>query len=713
MNKSQRIYLNTSNTGNQNDNKFITVRLEQDVETLEFMSMTLRTKDVYQNFNADYGVLVGRVLANGGIGVPNAKISIFIPLTDEDASNPDTYKLYPYTTPRDKNTEGKRYNLLPRVSKRDPEDGEIKPKQAFGSFPIKEEIVTNETFLEVYKKYYKYTTTSNDAGDYMIFGVPTGTQIVHLSVDITDIGEYSMNPAAMVTNLGYSPNLFTDNNTRIKPSNDLGDLPHIETQEISVDIRPFWGDVENFEIGITRQDFRIRATLTNTFVMFGSVFTDGNNAMYGENSFGTTRRIQELFSARQNVNETAGMFSKRIGKVMEKIYYYPSHISDADINSGNVEDDCSDMEILDPNNYSIYKRNGDFVFIINCNRNKVVTGDDGSPVSVSNTNPNGIFTEFRGFVTLEITENELPMNFNGDIGNNAIVEPFRYRFKFPQYASPKNGLGWNTGNNHISVINWRKQNFRFESKKFYSFSRFHATVANEGGTDSNQFTDYDPNGFFSKDFINDITKEINVISDNEINNVGVILTNNYQNTTDDTNYSNSQYGFPSNRTTNTAHRFGANWMNLSIHFPQVGKLVSAYNRIEYVQVADHFHRQGEGDGNEEFNGFFLNDNDMIIAAGDINTKYFPRSDLHWTDIIEVPVEDIKKFNTITLKGFKDDDVFSGVLQGNYRNGNTPCPYNGGNENGVPTASNDERIYFYKGLNDADCIKYLLELGLVT
>jgi len=78
MNKSQRIYLSSGDTGNDNQDKYIRVKLEQDVETLEFMSLSLGTADVYQNFNADYGVLVGRVLANGGIGVPNAKISIFI-----------------------------------------------------------------------------------------------------------------------------------------------------------------------------------------------------------------------------------------------------------------------------------------------------------------------------------------------------------------------------------------------------------------------------------------------------------------------------------------------------------------------------------------------------------------------------------------------------------------------------------------------------------
>jgi len=145
MNKSQRIYLSSGNTGNDTQDKHIKIKLEQNVETIEFMSLSLGTADAYQNFNADYGVLVGRVIANGGVGVPNAKISVFIPLTDEDSTNGDIYSIYPYKTPRDKNNDGKRYNLLPRVSKKDPTTGLFVPKQPFGSFPIKEEIVGNPT----------------------------------------------------------------------------------------------------------------------------------------------------------------------------------------------------------------------------------------------------------------------------------------------------------------------------------------------------------------------------------------------------------------------------------------------------------------------------------------------------------------------------------------------------------------------------------------
>ena len=42
MNKSQRIYLNTGNT---NTNNYIKFQLEQDIDTLEFLSLNLSTKD--------------------------------------------------------------------------------------------------------------------------------------------------------------------------------------------------------------------------------------------------------------------------------------------------------------------------------------------------------------------------------------------------------------------------------------------------------------------------------------------------------------------------------------------------------------------------------------------------------------------------------------------------------------------------------------------
>lgn len=716
MNKSQKIYFSTGKTGNENKDKFIKVKLEQNVETLEFLSIKLGTKNVYQNFNADYGVLIGRVIANGGVGIPNARISIFIPLTDEDAQDSDIFSIYPYTTPRDKNNDGKRYNLLPRVARKDPADGQISPKQPFGSFPIKEEIVTNVNELNVYKKYYKYTALTNYAGDYMIFGLPIGTQTVHLSVDISDIGKYSMTPAAMVTNLGYSPNLFTDNNSKIKPSTDLNDLPNIETQEITVDVVPFWGDVENFEIGITRQDFRIRSILTNTFTIFGSAFTDADETIWGQDDRTHARRINELNRLRDDAWYNGSVSTKRIGKITEKIYYYPHSISDEDIEAGKV-DPINDMLVLDKSEYSAYRRDGDFAFIINCNRSKILTNDAGNNIPIDDNSNDGVFTKFRGFVTIEITMDELQSNAVSEIGSNTRLENIRFKLKFPQGA-PRNRTFTREENQNNSEDNntWRNQTFKFENSKYYSVSRFHGTIYCYNTSKGRTYDDGDmdeSNGFWKYDQIN---------KTNDLRhywNSGILLTGDITN--DGELIENDDIGFPSNTVVRGGYKgFGAQWMNLGIYLPQTTVVTDRYSRIKYVRGLSNFTKQIKE--NKDLNPYYYFDNRQEIVAGDYNTKSFARSDLQWTDIIEVPLADIQKMKESDNKGFTKSEL---SLTGNtYRNGEltpinptvnwaTPCPLSGGRINGDPTNAPDPETYFFKGMRNANCIDYLYEIGIVS
>ena len=721
MNKSQKIYFDSNEIGNS---QYIKVRLEQDVDTFEFMSMQLSTKDVYQDFNSDYGVLVGKVTANGGVGIPNAKISIFIPLSDEDASMGQITSIYPYKTPRDKNKEGKRYNLLPRVSKIDPKTNQLTPKQPFGSFPIKEEIVTNTLLMDVYKKYYKYTALTNNAGDYMIFGVPTGTQTVHMSVDITDIGEFSMNPASMVTNLGYSPNLFTDGNSKVKPSSDLGDLPNIETQEITVDVIPFWGDTTNFDIGITRQDFRIRATLVNTFTIFGSVFTDSENTLWGDDS-DSGAKIKELYRAKSPSEETFGMSLKRTAKVTEKIYYYPPTITDEMIDNNETNPDGNDMLILDPSEYSSYKRDGDFVFVISANRNKILTDELGNVTHISNDSPDGVYTQFRGFVIFEITENDARIKATGNIGGTPDVTlgGYRYRLKFPQYADSGKGLSF-PGANSADTFNkkWRKQNYIFNSGKFYSVSRFHGLTYNNENDDEKQTNSF---GFLEPNSINNATEDPN-------RNVGIIETS------DNGNYLNSLQQFPHNGVRGGSNYFGGNWINFSIYLQQSGYVNHNWDKIKYIRTADHFQQQYPNIASTTASDYFLRDNPtplMPVAAYDYNVKWLARSDLHWTDFVEVEIKDLV-FLAQQGKGYtyNPDSIPSNELPitGKYRSGRldsipttggwtAPCPITngeplsaGGIDGGNPAnITPDPNIYFYKGVGEADCIKFLIDLGLIN
>ena len=71
------------------------VKLEQDFDLLEILSLKMTQDDIYSRMCGDYGVIVGRVLANGGFGIPNAKVSVFIPLTDEDEEDEAIRAIYP------------------------------------------------------------------------------------------------------------------------------------------------------------------------------------------------------------------------------------------------------------------------------------------------------------------------------------------------------------------------------------------------------------------------------------------------------------------------------------------------------------------------------------------------------------------------------------------------------------------------------------------
>ena len=67
--------------------KEVTLDLSQDFDMLEILSLQLHQTDVYPRNCADFGVIAGRVIVNGGFGIPNAKVSVFIPLDKVDAEN--------------------------------------------------------------------------------------------------------------------------------------------------------------------------------------------------------------------------------------------------------------------------------------------------------------------------------------------------------------------------------------------------------------------------------------------------------------------------------------------------------------------------------------------------------------------------------------------------------------------------------------------------
>jgi len=249
------------------DDKYIKVNLEQDFDFIEILSLKISQEEAYNRFCSDYGTIVGRVTVNNGFGVPNAKVSVFIPLDDIDKTNPEIKNIYPYEVITDKSSEGVRYNLLRSDSVTD--NNCFTP---IGSFPNKREILDNPTMLEVYCKYYKYTSTTNHAGDFMIFGVPLGTYIVHVDADVSDIGIISQRPYDLI-NQGTPEKMF-DGPTKFKGGKNLDKLVQIKSSNIGVNVQPFWGDPDNCEIGITRLDIPLNHTVIPSAIFTGSIFGD-------------------------------------------------------------------------------------------------------------------------------------------------------------------------------------------------------------------------------------------------------------------------------------------------------------------------------------------------------------------------------------------------------------------------------------------------------
>lgn len=258
-NKSFRIKYDKDNSIDH-----LKVKINQDFDFLEVLSLKITQEDTYKMYSSNYGVLVGRVLANDGFGVPNAKVSIFIENNDIDETNKEDI-IYPYSSVSSKNQDDIRYNLLPSEKVH-------KCHQNVGTFPPKRTLLDNDEQINVFEKYYKYTTVTNSSGDYMIFGIPVGQQQLHVDIDLSDIGVLSQTPRDMEYK-GYNIKQF-DSPNKFKKSTNLDSLSQIITENTSVYIYPFWGDENESEIAISKKNINLQYKFEPTCVFMGGIFAD-------------------------------------------------------------------------------------------------------------------------------------------------------------------------------------------------------------------------------------------------------------------------------------------------------------------------------------------------------------------------------------------------------------------------------------------------------
>lgn len=267
-----------------NTNEVVRVKLDQEFESLDVLSLKITSSDAYRRMCSDFGVIVGRVTINNGFGVENAKVSVFVPITADDANRPEITALYPYKDVMDTNELGVRYNLLPRLRNNNPSH------RAVGNFPDITDFSQYPVTVEIFEKYYKYTTVTNISGDYMIFGVPLGTQRITMDFDLFDTKslEITANDLAQQTSLAQAvkdiktainnQNINGDisgfiydgyGNYQVDPVIDISSMPNIFNGTKTINVAPFWGDNNFCDVGITRCDFKIPYVYQPTAIFFG------------------------------------------------------------------------------------------------------------------------------------------------------------------------------------------------------------------------------------------------------------------------------------------------------------------------------------------------------------------------------------------------------------------------------------------------------------
>mgnify|MGYP003633784912 CR=1 FL=1 len=447
MSKSYRI---RTTPGDSNGYLKVNLDLNQNYDHLEILSLKISQSDEYKNFCSDYGVVAGRVIINNGFGVPNVKVSIFVPVEDVDLNNPVISQLYPYTEPfpDQKNGNGIRYNVLPK-------NKQTLDHTPVGTFPKKREILDDVTTLEIYEKYYKYTTTTNKSGDYILFGIPVGDHYLHYDMDVSDIGFISSRPYELISQ-GYSDDLF-NSRFKFKGSNNLDSLPQIFSENLPINVEPYWCDSLSVgsPLGINRFDIEPNIEVTPTSIFMGSIFSD-----------------DEKDSLNKNCKP-----AREMGKMNEVV------TSSGEIESIRRNSDGG-VETFKFNDNSI-DENGNWSVLVPMNIRKVVTDEFGNLVP-SPDGKKGIATEgdYRFRISMDATGNDKRLRQRAKF----LVPNTNNNFNFDSYSQDdlKNSDDF-TINNQLSTLfdsnnpsasdlsnqyNYLEEFYPFRWKKVYTVKQY-------------------------------------------------------------------------------------------------------------------------------------------------------------------------------------------------------------------------------------------------
>lgn len=405
---SDNIRIKTTPGGGE---KLVNLQINQKFDFIEILSLKISQDETYRRFCSDYGVVVGRVIINNGVGVPNAKVSIFIPVDEVDAEDSEVLGMYPYKEITTKDSNGIPYNLVSRNNR-----GKDECFTPIGTFPSKREIQDNPILSEVYCKYYKFTCTTNESGDFMFFGIPIGTHFMHVNADISDIGILSQRPYDQIRE-GDSERSFTSS-TKFKGRKESSILKQLKTSSpISVNVPPFWGDTEQCGIGIARSDVDLSTDITPSAIFMGAIISDNDKHALSRGCRPRKKlgKMEEIVTGDGRIE----MIRKTFDGGIERF----------DIEGGQVIDE-----------------DGAWAYQIPMNRGYMVTSEDGTLV------PSGDPT--KGIATSARVRFRIGMMIDGDEGRLRTRAKYLVPHNPPNYSKVDFSFDTSTSDDSFTDLSW-------------------------------------------------------------------------------------------------------------------------------------------------------------------------------------------------------------------------------------------------------------------
>jgi hypothetical protein len=196
---------------------------------------------------------------------------------------------------------------------------------------------------------------------------------------------------------------------------------------------------------------------------------------------------EALKSITDGLTDSISISSHVKGELDTRIFTIKNNVPEKDcelMNSSDISEEDNlfnqysyetDIELLKKEKYVEYQNNGNFIYLIICNRNKVITNENGDLIPIDDESEKGVFTSFRGyFYVANLSDVDNP--------------PTRYRvgkirLKIPQFINPKI-------ENYININKWIWKHFKFDFGKLYSVAQKTIVRYSNMSTNSEQEDDY-------------------------------------------------------------------------------------------------------------------------------------------------------------------------------------------------------------------------------